>query len=142
MPRSKKSGKIYCEIAGDMDDPTVVGNRLYKIRYVAKRVANFEAKSQEEYADKLGLSAGSYSQWETGYGKITLPNAIKLCEKLEGVTLDYIYRGRREFMSPAWSVPLGEAPDRPGFVPRAPLPRIEPKPRPPKPRARAPRRGR
>jgi hypothetical protein len=78
----------------------------------------------------------SYSQWEKGYGHIRVVNAIKLCDQLGGITLDYIYRGLPN-KAPDWDLALLEAPDRPGFAPRPPFPRIEPKPRP-----RASRRGR
>ena len=133
MPRLKKSGKIHCTVKDDMDDPTVVGNRLFKIRYVASLARRKE--SQEAYARRLGFNPKGYSHWEIGRSPIRIHNAIKLCDQLEGMTLDYIYRGRGA--GPEWSLPLLEAPDREGFKPRPPLPRIEPKPRP-----RPPRRGR
>jgi transcriptional regulator with XRE-family HTH domain len=134
MQRSRKSGKVRALIADEMDNPTVVGNRLFKIRYVASLTRRKE--SQEAYAERLGFKPKSYSQWETGHGHISLVNAIKLCDQLGGVTLDYIYRGLPN-KAPDWDLALLEAPDRPGFAPRPPLPRIEPKSRP-----RAPRRGR
>ena len=142
MQRSRKGAKARALIADEMDNPTVVGNRLFKIRYVAS--ISRRKESQEAYAERLGFNPKGYSHWEIGRSPIRIHNAIKLCDQLGGVTLDYIYRGLPN-KAPDWDLPLLEAPDRPGFTPRPPLPRIEPKPRPRaalKPRPRAPRRGR
>src|SRR5258708_7249510 len=114
-------------LVGEMDASEVVGNRLYKIRYVATHSTSWKGKrTQKAWADKHGWTEDSYSQWETGRMgpsavMIRIERAIELCEWSEdGITLDYIYRGLLGGLGRAWFLPLKDAPDRPGFVPPPP----------------------
>lgn len=87
-----------------------VGNRLYKIRYVA----GYPGKRQQgEFAARLDINPKSYSQYETGTNQLPIDEAIKICEAFRGVTLDYIYRGGLDFLTPGWQRDLKAAPDRP-----------------------------
>jgi hypothetical protein len=108
-------------VAGDMDASGVVGNRLFKIRWVQGYGKHGQ---QQEYAeDFLELSYDSYNQYELGRtGKTpvmcAIEAAIRVCEKTkENVTIEYIYRGRFVGMDPRWISLLESAPDRPGFKP-------------------------
>jgi hypothetical protein len=102
-----------------MDNPTVVGNRLYKIRCVA----GFGGEDQQrKYAETLLVREKSYSQWETGHAMIPVHAAVAICEWTEAVTLDYIYRGRADFVPPAWGLAFKRTPDRPPSK-RGPRPR-------------------
>jgi hypothetical protein len=107
--RMRKSSIIQYAMDA-MDKPEVVGNRLYKIRYVA----NFGGdKQQKTYAEMLLLPEKSYSHWEIGRAMIPVHAAIVICDWTEAVTLDYVYRGRLDFVAPAWGLALKAAPDRP-----------------------------
>jgi DNA-binding XRE family transcriptional regulator len=101
-----------------MDSPEVVGNRLYKIRFVAGFGAAKPPDGQQKaFALKAGFDPKSYNQWETGKIRVPVKAAIVICKWAgNGVTLEYIYRGRLDSMGPGWTLPLKEAPDRPGFV--------------------------
>ncbi len=49
--------------------------------------------SQQDLAEKVGVTKGAVSQWELGRTlNIKLPPVIKLCEVL-GVSLDYLVHG-------------------------------------------------
>lgn len=110
----------------EMDSPKVVGNRLYKIRFVAGfPEIHKKFGHQKQWADKIGLSTKSYSQWESGtHGHIPVLHAIKICEWTgNAVDLDYIYRGRPDDLGREWAGPLRDAPDRPSVARRANAPR-------------------
>lgn len=80
------AGKTYPEI----------GQRLEAIRNAfAPRLG---VKSQREWATRHGWIPTRYGNWETGHGRIPVEEAEKLCG-LYGLTLDFIYRGRRDGLS-------------------------------------------
>ncbi|MDO5548651.1 MAG: helix-turn-helix transcriptional regulator [Eubacteriales bacterium] len=49
--------------------------------------------SQEEIAERLGVSRQAVSKWESGQGKPEIGNVIKLAE-IYGVTTDYLLLGK------------------------------------------------
>lgn len=62
-----------------------VGRRLALARKALKL-------QQDEIATALGASQPQYSQYETGRRLLTLPPALRLCERYN-LTLDWLYRG-------------------------------------------------
>ncbi|ANP35953.1 MULTISPECIES: helix-turn-helix domain-containing protein [Rhodobacterales] len=67
-------------------------------RLVAIRKAFAPDANQKEWATKHGFNATQVNNWEKGLRRIPVENAEKLCETY-GVTLDFIYRGRRDGLS-------------------------------------------
>jgi transcriptional regulator with XRE-family HTH domain len=66
-------------------------------RLTAVRVA-FSNLSQKDWAKKHLFSQSQYSNWENGIRRIPVESAEKLCD-LYGLTLDFVYRGRRDGLS-------------------------------------------
>lgn len=66
-------------------------------RLVALRTSQSDL-SQKDWALKHGFSQSQYNNWEKGNRRITVDEAQKLCD-LYGLTLDFIYRGRRDGLS-------------------------------------------
>lgn len=54
--------------------------------------------NQKEWAERHGFSPTQYNNWEKGTRRISVDCAEKLCN-LYGITLDFIYRGRRDGLS-------------------------------------------
>jgi transcriptional regulator with XRE-family HTH domain len=69
-----------------------IGARLKAIR------AGFSDLNQKEWAGRHGFSETQYNNWETGTRRIPVESAEKLCN-IYGLTLDFIYRGRRDGLS-------------------------------------------
>jgi len=84
-----------------------IGNRLYKIRYVA----GFD-NLQSKWAERLGFPPSDYSAWETGRLQIPVGHALRIIEEIPGISLDYIYRGTLEFVTIELGRRLRAAPDR------------------------------
>ena len=102
-------------LVGDMDATEVVGNRVFKIRYVL----GYGKRKQKTFAEEMGETDDNWSVWELGYGTNKLPVlfpprvAVLLCKRAEeNVTLDYIYRGLFRGVDPKWADLLKAAPDR------------------------------
>jgi len=55
--------------------------------------------SQAELCRRADLSRNTYNQWERGHGRPDVHYAIRLCETF-GITLDWIFRGEIEGLSP------------------------------------------
>lgn len=66
-------------------------------RLIAIRTA-FSDLSQKAWAEKHGFNQTQYNNWEKGTRRITVDSAEKLSD-LYGLTLDFIYRGRRDGLS-------------------------------------------
>lgn len=66
-----------------------IGERLRHIR------EHFSDLTQKEWAERHGFNPTQYNNWEKGVRRIPVEAAEKLCE-LYGLTLDFIYRGRRD----------------------------------------------
>lgn len=54
--------------------------------------------TQRAWAERHGFNPTQYNNWERGVRRIPLEASEKLC-KLYGVTLDFIYLGRRDGLS-------------------------------------------
>jgi hypothetical protein len=74
-----------------------------------KRLRQAEAKNAAEFAARLGLAPPRWYNFEAGF---PLPRdvAIKIVQTVPGVTLDWIYLGRREGLTVAMAQKLGEMP--------------------------------
>lgn len=88
-------------------NPREIGNRLFKVR----SVAGFD--TQQDFAAAARVPEKSYSHWETGRVKIPLEHALRLAEAVPGLTIDYIYRGKLDYVAPALGRLLRELEDRP-----------------------------
>lgn len=66
-----------------------IGARLTRIRQA------FSDLSQKAWAEKHNFNKTQYNNWEKGTRRIPVECAEKLCG-LYGLTLDFIYRGRRD----------------------------------------------
>lgn len=66
-----------------------IGSRLAAIRQA------FSDNSQKAWAEKHTFNQTQYNNWEKGTRRIPVESAEKLCG-LYGLTLDFIYRGRRD----------------------------------------------
>lgn len=73
-------------------DYTQIGERLVAIRQ------GFSALSQKDWAEKHGFNRTQLNNWEKGARRIPVDDAEKLCATY-GLTLDWIYRGRRDGLS-------------------------------------------
>lgn len=69
-----------------------IGQRLAAIR------AAFGGLSQKAFAGRHNFAVTQYNNWETGARRIPVEAAEKLCEAY-GLTLDFVYRGRRDGLS-------------------------------------------
>lgn len=70
-------------------DHVEIGARLKRVREA------FSDLSQKDWARKHGFSTTQYNNWETGARRIPVDEAERLCD-FYGLTLDFIYRGRRD----------------------------------------------
>lgn len=70
----------------------IIGQRLEALR------VHFSDLKQAAWADKHGFGATQYNNWATGARRIPVENAERLCD-LYGVTMDWIYRGKRDGLS-------------------------------------------
>ena len=78
-------------MAQDAEYPEI-GRLLVAIR------TGFSALSQREWAAKHGINRTQLVNWESGFRRIPVDEAEKLC-RLYGITLDWIYMGRRDGLS-------------------------------------------
>lgn len=69
-----------------------IGRRLLAVR------TGFSDLSQKDWAVKHGFNPTQYNNWEKGVRRIPVESAEKLAETY-GLTLDFIYRGRRDGLS-------------------------------------------
>ena len=76
-----------------------IGKRLESIRKA------FSDLSQKAWAKKHGFEATQWNNWEKGTRRIPIENAERLCA-LYGLTLDFIYMGRRDGLSESASKSL------------------------------------
>ena len=85
--------KLYAVgMAKDAPEFPEIGARLTRIREV------FSDLTQKAWAEKHGFQPTQVNNWERGTRRIPVENAEKLCA-LYGLTLDFIYRGRRDGLS-------------------------------------------
>jgi transcriptional regulator with XRE-family HTH domain len=69
-----------------------IGRRLAAIR------TGFSDLKQNAWAEKHRFNVTQYNNWERGIRRIPVDEAEKLCQAY-GLTLDFIYRGRRDGLS-------------------------------------------
>lgn len=70
----------------------VIGNRLAAIRQA------FSDLDQAEWAAKHSVGVTTWNNWERGLRRIPVDQAERFCD-IYGLTLDFIYRGRRDGLS-------------------------------------------
>lgn len=80
------------EDVGDTSKVAEIGARLRAIRKA------FSDLNQKDWAAKNGFNPTQYNNWETGTRRIPLERAESLANAY-GLTLDFIYRGRRDGLS-------------------------------------------
>ncbi|WP_368073919.1 helix-turn-helix domain-containing protein [Sulfitobacter sp. SK012] len=71
---------------------TNIGARIRAIRLA------FGGTSQKDWCDMHNFSTSQYNNWESGLRRISIDEAMKLCD-IYGIDLDYIYRGKRDGLS-------------------------------------------
>lgn len=69
-----------------------IGKRLAAIRQA------FSDLNQKDWAEKHCFPQSRYNNWERGIRRIPVDEAEQLCD-LYGLTLDFVYRGRRDRLS-------------------------------------------
>ncbi|MGR3376037.1 helix-turn-helix domain-containing protein [Salipiger abyssi] len=72
---------------------SMIGERLARLRK-----ATSPELSQKAWAERHGFSPTQYNNWEKGSRRIPVDSAERLCNDY-GLTLDFIYRGRRDGLS-------------------------------------------
>lgn len=70
----------------------IIGERLVSVRQA------FSDLSQKAWAEKHGFNQTQYNNWEKGTRRIPLEAAEKLAAAY-GLTLDFLYLGRRDGLS-------------------------------------------
>ena len=73
-------------------DYSVIGARLTAVR------EGFSDLSQKAWAEKHSFSTTQYNNWEKGTRRISVDAAERLARDY-GLTLDYIFLGRRDGLS-------------------------------------------
>jgi len=69
-----------------------IADRLKRIRQA------FSDDTQREWASRHGFSPTQYNNWERGTRRIPVEASERLCDRY-GLTLDFVYRGRRDGLS-------------------------------------------
>jgi hypothetical protein len=105
---SLASGNIFRNSPADMPgqdsiDNKEVAGRLRRVMdaYGIRTVRQF-AQALEVAEDRLGVPMRG--------GSLSNQIAFKVCQKFPGVTLDWLYFGRADLLSPSMQKSLGEAP--------------------------------
>lgn len=70
-----------------------IGARLKRLRESLAPDA-----SQKAWAERHGFNPTQYNNWEKGTRRIPVDSAERLCDTY-GLTLDFVYRGRRDGLS-------------------------------------------
>lgn len=73
----------------DRPDYRVIGERLKALRM------HLGFESQKDWAERNGFNISQYNHWEKGTRRIPVDFAEQLANNY-GLTLDFIYRGRRD----------------------------------------------
>lgn len=58
----------------------------------------FGGETQKVWCEKNGIRQTAWNNWELGNRRISVEEAEKLCQRY-GLTLDWIYLGRRDGLS-------------------------------------------
>lgn len=78
----------------ESQDYTEIGKRLADIRQ------QLSGLSQKDFAAKHGFNQTQWNNWERGVRRIPIDDAERLVN-IYGLTLDFIYMGRRDGLSAA-----------------------------------------
>lgn len=81
-----------CGMAEDRTDYPEIGIRLRAIR------EGFSDMNQSGWAEKHGFGVTQWNNWEKGARRISVDAAERLCSTY-GLSLDFIYLGRRDGLS-------------------------------------------
>ena len=91
----KVDGPIHSAMKKPKESPSEfhqIGERLEAVR------EGFSNLGQTEWAAKHGIGVTTWNNWENGVRRIPVDQAERLCD-IYGLTLDFIYRGRRDGLS-------------------------------------------
>jgi DNA-binding XRE family transcriptional regulator len=73
------------------------------IEDIAARLAqlreSFPEMNQAAFASYLGMTAQAWNNYERGLRRPDLATALKICQRVPGLTLDWIYRGEEGGLS-------------------------------------------
>lgn len=69
-----------------------IGGRLARVR------SGLSGLTQKAWAEKHGFNPTQWNNWEQGVRRIPIESAERLCS-LYGLTLDFVYLGRRDGLS-------------------------------------------
>ena len=94
LPHSVDRGSYLCMIDAQKIEPQFkpIGARLAAVR------TGFSDLDQKAWAQKHGFAHTQWNNWENGVRRIPVESAERLCS-LYGLTLDFVYRGRRDGLS-------------------------------------------
>ena len=98
LPRFARS-VIHLGMSEEKPQYHSIGERLERLR------TSFSDLSQKAWAEKHGFQNTQWNNWEKGTRRIPVDAAEKLCG-LYGLTLDFIYLGRRDGLSDSASKSL------------------------------------
>ena len=70
---------------------TDIGARLAAVR----QAFSLDGESQKSFAKRNGFEPTQWNNWESGFRRISVDDAMKLAS-LYGLSLDFIYMGRRD----------------------------------------------
>ena len=91
--------KQAMENAAPRPDYSEIGDRLRTVR------VHFGECNQRLWAEKNGFNITQYNHWEKGTRRIPVDAAERLSDRY-GLTLDFIYRGRRDGLAEKFSKTL------------------------------------
>jgi transcriptional regulator with XRE-family HTH domain len=94
-----------------MDRNEDIAARLIRLR-LAKGYEQAKA-----FAERLGISEGNWNHFERARRKISIEDALKVCQKT-GVSLDWIYRGIEHTLPRHVQDELAEVPEQTVTPPR------------------------
>ena len=85
---------MVCAMKAGMSEPEFsdIAARLSAIR------RGFSDLNQKDWSEKNGFNPTQWNNWEKGLRRIPVEAAERLCETY-GLTLDFVYRGRRDGLS-------------------------------------------
>lgn len=76
-----------------------IAERMVRLRKAVSK--EFDLPTAAAFARHVKLSPNQWSNFETGYGRPSVDVGIQLCQKVPGLSLDWIFRGDRQGLSAA-----------------------------------------
>lgn len=89
LPLGATPWQTVATMSDERPDYSEIGRRLRALRLA------FGSDSQVAWCEKHNLSQSQWNNWEKGARRISVDSAERLCDAY-GVTLDWVYRGRRD----------------------------------------------